>query len=219
MFSLVVFDWDGTLMDSEARIVGCLQAAARDCAVPEPGRTAARDVIGLGLDQAIATLFPRQAAAAHAQLARRYREHFLVLNQMRSELFPGVAATLADLAERGYMLAVATGKSRRGLDRELHETGLGDLFHATRCADETLSKPNPLMLLEVMDELGAEAGETLMVGDTEYDILMASNAGAAALGVSYGVHEPERLLASGALGYLQRLDELPRWLEKARLTA
>ena len=212
MYNLVVFDWDGTLMDSEARIVSCLQAAARDLAVAVPSESASREVIGLGLAEAMATLFPAEASDMHERLALRYREHFLVLNQSRSQLFPGVRETLGALRSADYFLAVATGKSRRGLDRELEETGLGSLFHATRCADETFSKPHPQMLLEVIDELGAARAATLMVGDTEYDMQMAANAGTAALGVTYGVHAPDRLLAMGALHTLDRIDELAGWL-------
>lgn len=212
MYNLVVFDWDGTLMDSEARIVSCLQAAASDLDVAVPSEGASREVIGLGLSEAMAQLFPAEASLTHERLALRYREHFLVLNQSRSQLFPGVRETLAALRAADYFLAVATGKSRRGLDRELEETALGSLFHATRCADETFSKPHPQMLLEVIDELGAAPAATLMVGDTEYDMQMAANAGTAALGVTYGVHAPDRLLAMGALHTLDRIDELAGWL-------
>jgi len=213
MYRLLVFDWDGTLMDSEARIVSCLQAAARDLNVEVPTESASREVIGLGLSEAVAKLFPAQAAPMHERLALRYREHFLVLNQSRSKLFPGVRETLEGLLAADYFLAVATGKSRRGLDRELDETGLRSLFHATRCADETFSKPHPQMLMELIDELGAAPSTTLMVGDTEYDIQMAANAGAAAVGVSYGVHAPDRLMAQGALHMLERIDELSAWLK------
>lgn len=212
MYNLVVFDWDGTLMDSEARIVSCLQAAARDLDVAVPSEGASREVIGLGLSEAMAKLFAAEASVTHERLALRYREHFLVLNQSRSQLFPGVRETLAALRAADYFLAVATGKSRRGLDRELEETGLSYLFHATRCADETFSKPHPQMLLEVIDELGAVPAATLMVGDTEYDMQMAANAGTAALGVAYGVHTPDRLMATGALATLDRIDELAGWL-------
>jgi len=212
MFELLVFDWDGTLMDSEARIVACMQAAAVDLGVEAPSDAATREIIGLGLQEAVRGLFPALAADMHERLALRYREHFLVINQSRSKLFAGVEETLTTLHSSGYLLGVATGKSRRGLDRELEETGLGGLFHATRCADETFSKPHPQMLEELMDELGVAASTTLMVGDTEYDMQLASNAGAAALGVTYGVHAPERLMAQGALATVGGIGELIGWL-------
>jgi phosphoglycolate phosphatase len=211
-FELVVFDWDGTLMDSEARIVACIQAAFQDIGRPPPSREAAGDIIGLGLDDAMARLWPEADADQRAAVAAHYRRHFLVTDETPSALFPGARAMLERLASEGYLLAVATGKSRVGLDRSLAETGLGDLFHATRCADETFSKPNPQMLLEIMDELGVAAARTLMVGDTEYDLQMAFNARAHALAVCHGVHAPERLRALGPLACLASLAEIPQWL-------
>ena len=129
-----------------------------------------------------------------------------------SELFPGARELLEGLADSGYFLAVATGKSRRGLEKELEITGLGDLLHVTRCADETFSKPNPQMLLEILDYTGREPHQALVVGDTEFDMLMAANARTPAVGVSHGVHAPERLLEAGALAVFDRLGELPGWL-------
>ena len=215
-FKLIVFDWDGTLMDSEARIVACIHAAFADLGVAAPSAAEARDIIGLGLDEAMAVLWPGSTPQERQALVDRYRYHFLVANATPSELFPGVVETLDWLRGRGYMLAVATGKSRRGLDLVLGTTGLGGYFQVTRCADETFSKPHPQMLLEIMDELGARGEETLMVGDTEYDMQMASNAGAYALAVCYGVHAPERLLAQGPLGCLADLVDMPAWLQDRR---
>jgi phosphoglycolate phosphatase len=212
-FKLIVFDWDGTLMDSEARIVACIHAAFGDLGLPLPSLESARDIIGLGLDEAMAVLLPEAGAQGRRALMERYRHHFLVANETPSELFPGVAQTLAWLRGRDYLLAVATGKSRRGLDLVLSSTGLGGHFDATRCADETVSKPHPEMLLQIMDELGVSGPDTLMVGDTEYDMQMARNAGAHALAVCYGVHAPERLLAQGPLGCLADLADMPAWLE------
>jgi phosphoglycolate phosphatase len=213
-FKLIVFDWDGTLMDSEARIVACIHAAFADLGAPLPSRSAARDIIGLGLAEAMAALWPDSGDAESQALAERYRYHFLVANETPSELFPGVVETLDWLRSRDYLLAVATGKSRRGLDLVLGTTQLGAYFQTTRCADETFSKPHPQMLLEIMEELGARGDETLMVGDTEYDMQMARNAGAHALGVSYGVHAPGRLLAQGPLGCLADLVDMPAWLKQ-----
>ena len=212
MYELIVFDWDGTLMDSEATIVQCLQKAAADLGHPVPDEARARDVIGLGLHQALARLFPEADDAQVNALANQYRRHFLDPERPPSPLFPGAGELLETLASRDYLLAVATGKSRRGLDMELEHTGLGDFFHCTRCADEAFSKPHPQMLLDVIDYLGVEKGRTLVVGDTEYDMQMAANAGSHAVGVSYGVHAPERLQKEGALAVFDRLGEIPDWL-------
>lgn len=213
-FELIVFDWDGTLMDSQARIVDCILAAFADMGLEPPSRESAADIIGLGLDDAMARLRPAASPAERTALGRHYRRHYLFANRTRSDLFPGARDTLERLREAGYLLAVATGKSRVGLAKSLAETGLEPLFHATRCGDETFSKPHPQMLMELMDELGVRPGQTLMVGDTEYDLQMASNAGACALAVCYGVHEPGRLLACRPLACLESLPEIPRWLER-----
>jgi len=211
---LIVFDWDGTLMDSQARIVACIHAAFADLGLPRPSEEAAKDIIGLGLDEAMAVLMPEAGQEDRLALIERYRHHFLVANDTPSQLFSGVSETLEWLSSRGHLLAVATGKSRRGLDQVLAATGLGGHFQATRCADETFSKPHPEMLLQIMEELGVRGAETLMVGDTEYDMQMARNAGVQALAVCYGVHSPERLLAQGPLGCLADLADMPAWLER-----
>ncbi|WP_295427754.1 HAD-IA family hydrolase [uncultured Thiodictyon sp.] len=213
-FSLIVFDWDGTLMDSQARIVDCLQAAFVEVGQPVPSREAAADIIGLGLDEAMARLWPAAAAAQRQLVADHYRRHFLGGNTTPSALFAGARETLEQLRAAGYLLAVATGKSRRGLDLSLAETGLAGHFQATRCADEGFSKPHPQMLLEIMDELGVAPARTLMIGDTEYDLQMAANAGAGALAVCYGVHAPERLRALHPLACLDSLAAIPQWLRQ-----
>lgn len=211
-YPLVVFDWDGTLMDSEARIVACLQAAARDAAVAEPSRAAARDIIGLGLAEAIGRLFPVQGPAEQQRIVAGYRRHWLGSGQGASPLFDGARELLAELDAAGRLLAVATGKSRRGLDHVFEETGLGHHFVTTRCADEAYSKPHPQMLLDILEQVGVDAADTLVVGDTEYDMQMARNAGAQAVGIAHGVHSPERLLDSGALACVADLHELRAWL-------
>ncbi|HSO83057.1 HAD-IA family hydrolase [Thiocapsa sp.] len=211
-FDLIVFDWDGTLMDSEARIVHCLQAAFGDLGLPPPAREAARDVIGLGLDEALLRLHPEADPQTLRDLATGYRRYFLEIDPTPSVLFAGARETLSQLADEGYRLAVATGKGRVGLDKALADTGLGALFNATRCADETFSKPNPQMLFELMDELGADASATLMIGDTEYDMQMALNARTKALAVSYGVHPVERLLPHAPLDCIHDIAALPAWL-------
>jgi len=214
-YRLIVFDWDGTLMDSEARIVACIQTAFHEMGEPPPSLDAARNVIGLGLDEAMAMLWPEASVAERRAVMDRYRTHFLGTNQTPSELFPGAYATLAWLNQREYLLAIATGKSRRGLNAILESTGLREAFHATRCADESASKPAPRMLQEIMAELGVTPSETLMVGDTEYDLQMAHNAGTGALVACYGVHARDRLLTYRPLGCLETLGELPNWLERS----
>lgn len=210
-YKLLVFDWDGTLMDSEARIVESFEAAIGDVGLPPRPRSDLRGIIGLGMPEALNHLFPDEASA-HAALVERYRHHFLVASPTPTPLFEGVRPMLAALEAAGYFLAVATGKARRGLDRVLGETGLDGLFHFTRCADECRSKPHPQMLLEIMERTGVEPEQTLMIGDTEFDLLMARNAGAHALGVTYGVHEPARLLACGPLGCVDSVPALHEWL-------
>lgn len=211
-YPLVVFDWDGTLMDSEARIVHCMQAAAEDVAIAVPSRAAARDIIGLGMIEAVQQLFNAPTPAVTDAIIDRYRHHWLSDSLAPSAMFDGAQSLLADLDQAGYLLAVATGKSRRGLDRVLDETGLGHYFVASRCADEAFSKPHPQMLLDILERTGMEPSQALMVGDTEYDMAMAANAGAHAVGVSHGVHTPDRLRRSGAMTCLNHLSDLPNWL-------
>lgn len=214
-YQLVVFDWDGTLMDSEARIVACLQATARDADIEVPSHDAAKDIIGLGLDEAIARLFDGHPADVLARLGEGYRRHWLGGEHVPAPLFAGVREVIAGLDSAGYLLAVATGKSRRGLNRAFEDTGLAHHFVASRCADETFSKPHPQMLLDILEQVGMDPAQTLVVGDTAYDMEMAANAGCHALGVSYGVHAPDRLLRSGARDCLDDLRELPAWLNAA----
>ncbi|HEY0722148.1 MAG TPA: HAD-IA family hydrolase [Gammaproteobacteria bacterium] len=211
-FKLLVFDWDGTLMDSEARIVACLRAASADLGLEVLPDATIRNIIGLGLREAIDALYPGSNDEIHHGMTERYRHHFLTADPTPTQLFEGAAETLQALAGEGYLLAVATGKGRNGLNRVLEETGLLSLFHTTRCADETFSKPHPLMLTEIMEELGTEPDETLMIGDTEYDMLMARNARTEALAVSYGVHELERLLKYEPAGHINSITELLPWL-------
>jgi len=212
LFHLLVFDWDGTLMDSEARIVACLEMALADLGLPSLPRERLSNVIGLGLPEAVRDLLPDAGHELVARFIDRFRHHFLSPEPVPSTLFPGVLETLTRLADAGYLLAVATGKSRRGLDRSLTETGCAGLFAITRCADECSSKPHPQMLLEIMTDLDTPPHQTLMIGDTEYDLQMAGNAGTAALAVSYGVHERARLLQHGPLACLDHIAEIVPWL-------
>lgn len=210
-FDLIVFDWDGTLMDSTAFIVDALQAACLDMGLPVPERSEAAHVIGLGLAEAVAYLAPELDAAGGQQLAARYRYHYLAHDDKQTP-FAGVEAMLGGLRDAGFALAIATGKARRGLDRALDQCGLRRYFDATRCADESFSKPHPGMLLELMDEFGLEASRLLMVGDTTHDIQMAQNASAPAVAVSYGAHPREALLATGPLALVDSVPQLMEWL-------
>ncbi len=209
---LIVFDWDGTLMDSVDRIVGCMQAASIDVGVRTPSADAVKDIIGLGLKEALLRLFPDCDELTRRQLVVHYRRHFLHESHIVSCLFEGVTEVLIELRAAGYDLAVATGKARRGLDKVLIETKTVDYFSATRCADETQSKPHPQMLLDLMDGLGVGPHQTLMVGDTEFDLEMASAAGVAAIAVDYGAHEVNRLLRHSPLACLSDIRQLSPWL-------
>ncbi len=208
---LLVFDWDGTLMDSEAQIVSCMQAAIGDLDLEQRSVDEIRNIIGLGLQEAVNGLYPGADASLTQAIADQYRTHWLASDHP-SPLFPGVEATLHLLKEEGFRLAVATGKGRKGLDKVLQQTGLGGLFDATRCSDETRSKPHPLMLEEIMRETTLAPAQTVMIGDTEYDLEMARNAGAHRMGVTYGVHSLERLQRHEPLLCLDQMSELTDWL-------
>ena len=210
-FDLIVFDWDGTLMDSAAAIVRAMQAAARDLDLPPPPDERARYVIGLGLGDALRHAIPELEEADYPRMVERYRHHYLSSDHELS-LFEGVDALIDALAGRGHLLAVATGKSRLGLNRALGHTGLGRYFHATRCADECFSKPHPAMLEELMDELGAAPERTLMIGDTTHDLQMARNARTAGLAVGFGAHPVEVLVAESPLACVLTPGELAGWL-------
>jgi phosphoglycolate phosphatase len=186
-FDLIAFDWDGTLFDSTKIIVRCIQAAVRDVGGTVPSDEAAGYVIGLGLMQALAHAAPDVPPEKHAELGARYRYHYMV-HQDDISLFDGVLPLLAALKARGHKLAVATGKSRRGLDETLQAIELKGRFDGSRTADETAGKPHPRMLHELMDEFGVLPSRTLMIGDTTHDLQMAVNAACASVGVSYGAH-------------------------------
>jgi len=210
-FELLIFDWDGTLMDSAGVIVACIQAASRDMGLPSPSREAASHIIGLGLRQALETLFPDLPADQHPVLADHYRRHYLG-QDAEIPLFEGARELIADLHARGHVLAVATGKARRGLDRAFAHTGLEPFFHASRTADETHSKPHPAMIEELLDELMIEPVQALMIGDTTHDLEMARNAGIASLGAGYGAHPAENLGGLGPLAVCSSFADLAHWL-------
>jgi len=209
-FRLLVFDWDGTIIDSASTIAACIQDASRELGLEVPDAERASHVIGLGLQDAMRIAVPGLPAKRYSEFVASYRSHF----QMRKDsmqLFDGMRALLEGLA-RKHLLAIATGKSRRGLDRDLEFHGLRPLFVASRCADETHPKPHPAMLTELMDELCTAKVETLMVGDTSHDMEMARAAGVAALAVTYGAHPEAGLRACEPLECLSSVRELTEWL-------
>jgi phosphoglycolate phosphatase len=212
-FDLIAFDWDGTLFDSTKIIVRCIQRAVVDVGGAMPSDKDASYVIGMGLMQALAHAAPDVPKEKYPQLGARYRYHYTA-QQNDIALFDGVLALLEQLKARHHWLAVATGKSRRGLDEALGSVQLRGMFDGSRTADETAGKPHPLMLQELMSEFGAEPRRTLMIGDTTHDLQMALNAGCAAVGVSYGAHEPGDFDALGPLFVAHTVAELHAWLLK-----
>ena len=210
-FDLIIFDWDGTLADSANAIVFSIQGAARDLGVTEPSNEEARYVIGLGLSEAIEHLFPGLTSQNLFLLSERYRHHYLTQDKKIS-LYKGVSEIIRALHAENFLLAVATGKSRAGLNRAFKSSGLGSFFHASRCADETFSKPHPAMLLELMSQLGVEANRTLMIGDTTHDLQMATNAFVSGVGVTYGAHPKENLETLAPLTCVESVTKLHLWL-------
>ena len=210
-FDLIAFDWDGTLFDSTAIIVRCIQAAVRDVGGTMPIDKEAAYVIGMGLMQALAHAAPDVPLEKYTELGNRYRFHYLQ-HQDDLSLFDGVLPLLNDLRERGHLLAVATGKSRRGLDEALHSVDLRGVFDGSRTADQTAGKPHPLMLQELMAEFDVAPERLLMIGDTTHDLQMAVNAGCASVGVSYGAHEPDAFHALQPLAVVHSVRELHDWL-------
>jgi phosphoglycolate phosphatase len=211
-FDLIAFDWDGTLFDSTGLIVRCIQAACRDIGTPAPSDLQAAYVIGLGLMDALRHAVPDLAVQRYPELGRRYRHHYMA-RQHEVMLFDGTLPMLQALKARNHRLAVATGKSRQGLNEALQSAGLQTLFDSTRTADETASKPDPLMLLELMAELGADPDRTLMIGDTTHDLQLAVNAGVACVAVSYGAHPSDDFQRYEPLFVAHSTAELSAWLQ------
>lgn len=209
---LIVFDWDGTLMDSVAHIVFSLQTAITELNLSPKTDDEIKNIIGLGLREAFLALYPHSNTNELIELTASYRKRFFQQQENPSELFPGVRELIDNLLQQDYLLAIATGKGRNGLDKVLMETGLEQYFPITRCADESHSKPHPQMLHDIMQYYGIGPEETIMVGDTEYDLHMANNASANSLGVTYGVHEKQRLLDCKPLGLVNNVQELQQWL-------
>lgn len=212
-FDLICFDWDGTLFDSTALIVRAIQQAVADVGGQQPSRETAAYVIGMALAPALAHAAPDVPPEKHPLLAERYRQHYLAC-QNDISLFDGVRPLLAELKARHHWLAVATGKSRRGLDGALRLAGLQAAFDGSRTADETAGKPSPLMLHELMREFGCDPERTLMIGDTTHDLQMARNAGCCAVAVSYGAHDSPTLAALEPLHIAHSVSGLRRWLSQ-----
>jgi phosphoglycolate phosphatase len=212
-FDLVVFDWDGTLFDSTALITRCIQAACADVGVAVPSDTQASYVIGMGLIEALQHAAPGLPRERYPELGARYRHHYTA-RQHEVMFFDGTLAMLETLKSRGHLLAVATGKSRRGLDDALNTSALRGLFDATRTADETASKPDPRMLHELMNDLQVPPGRTLMIGDTTHDLQLALNAGVASIGVSYGAHDHGAFDAFPTKHVAHSMTDLHDWLRR-----
>lgn len=212
-FDLIVFDWDGTLFDSTALIVRCIQNACRDLGVAVPPVERAAYVIGLGLRDALEHAVPDLPPQRYGELAQRYRHHYLA-SQHELSLFGGTLDMLRELKARHHWLAVATGKGRQGLNDALAHADLVGMFDGTRTADETASKPNPRMLMELIDQFGVRADRTLMIGDTTHDLQLAQNAGTASLGVSFGAHDHAAFEPFKPRHVAHSTAELHQWLRE-----
>jgi phosphoglycolate phosphatase len=211
-FDLIVFDWDGTLFDSTALIVRCIQSACADIGAPVPADRDAAYVIGLGLQEALARAAPGLPPERVQALVERYRHHYFN-DRHALTLFPGVLEMLQALRRRRHRLAVATGKARRGLDDALAQAELQHMFDASRTADETASKPDPRMLNELIHHFGVAPQRTLMIGDTTHDLQLARNAGTAAVGVAYGAHPHEDFAPFAPRHVAHSVADLARWLD------
>lgn len=210
---LLIFDWDGTLVNSIDRIVESLQVAARKCQLKPPSQASAKAIIGLSLIEAFAVLYPEINDAALTENFRQaYVDNYFILEQQPSQFYPGVRDALDDFKRAGYQLAVATGKSRRGLNHMLHSHNMQDFFHITRCADETKSKPDPLMLEQILQHCTRQPQQAIMVGDSPYDLKMANRAAIPAVAVSYGAQPIEVLLQQQPALTIDRFGELADWL-------
>lgn len=210
-YSAIVFDWDGTVMDSTHSIVVSIQSACADLGLSVPDARDAAWVIGLSLESALYRCVPDLTASQLPLFLDRYRHHFFNRDH-EIKLFDGIVDVLGMVRQRDAMLAVATGKSRVGLNRVLEQVQLHDMFHTTRCADETVSKPDPAMLHEILAELQLEPAQVLMVGDTTHDIDMATNAGIDSMAVTYGAHDVPTLKASRPTAIVSSVLEMQSWL-------
>ena len=209
---LLIFDWDGTLSDSVSRIAECMQMAAAQHQLPIPSHQQAANIVGLGLSQAVKSLFPNADNPLIASISQSYSAHYRAKATGPADFFPHVKEVLQQLKDQGYLLAVATGKSHAGLERELLASDLESFFHATRCADQTASKPDPLMLEQLLDQFKLSAEQAIMVGDTTYDMEMAKNANMPRLAVSYGAHSVERLASYQPIACIDCFSDIKNYL-------
>lgn len=212
MYKLLIFDWDGTIIDSASKIISSMQTAARDCDFEIPTDEQVRNIIGLGLPEALRDIFPDIDDQGVEQMRLRYGHYFLREDTTPTPLFSGVLQSLESMKNKGMRMAVATGKSRKGLDRAFADTGLGFAFETSRCADETTSKPHPHMLEEILAETGVKAEEAVMIGDTEYDLDMGQRAGMDVIAVSYGAHHVDRLKGYKPVLETDHFPEIEAWL-------
>lgn len=217
-YALVIFDWDGTLIDSTARIISSFQGAAGELGLRIPPNDDVKNIIGLGLTEAIEQVMPELDSPGIRELAQAYSRHYVEVDRTPTALFDRVEEGLEQLCSDGFRLAVATGKSRRGLDRVIKETGLAAYFAVTRCADETRSKPHPQMLNEILAHTGLAADSAVMVGDTDYDLNMATNAGMDGLAVTYGAHALARLDAARPTHRADSFVEAVEWIRDRKRT-
>ncbi len=211
-YQLIIFDWDGTLMDSLSRIVSCMQAAAQDLDIIPASRASIENIVGLALDIAIRQLHPELTADQVQLMRQRYSFHYIQAESTPSPFFAGIPKMLRSLSQRGHLLSVATGKSRKGLSRVFDAHGVGALFHSSRCADETKSKPAPDMLLDILQLHGVDPEQAIMVGDTEYDLEMATRANIDAVGVTWGAHDITRLRRHNPKTCFEQVEDLSAWL-------
>ncbi|MCB1615116.1 MAG: HAD-IA family hydrolase [Pseudomonadales bacterium] len=211
--TLYIFDWDGTLIDSAEKIIASMQGAALELGLTAPGDDEVRHIIGLGLPEAILYLFPDLHLSERTRLQQLYSRHFVEAESMVSAAFPGVQETLQTLLQQGHQLAVATGKSRRGLERAFKDSGLARFFCSSRCADETKSKPHPLMLQQLLDECRVPFDQAVMIGDTSYDMEMASRLSMPRVAVSYGAHSKDKLLAYSPDMIIDDFSQVLAWQE------
>ena len=211
-YKLIIFDWDGTIIDSQAHILHSMKNALEDEDLSIPSDDAIRHIIGLSLYKAIETLVPELNAEAVNRVAENYRRHFFAEAHSSSELFNGAEDVIRDLHASGYYLAVATGKGRNGLDIALNKTGLEHYFHITRCADETRSKPDPMMLDEILTDLELSAEQAIMVGDTSYDVEMAQNIKMDSIAVTYGMHDKQHLKNYAPTHFIDSIDQISQFV-------
>lgn len=211
-YELIIFDWDGTIINSQAHIISCMRKGIADEGLPIPSDNEISHIIGLSLSRAIETLLPNINAQQVQNISDSYRAHFFSDTNEGSPLFDGAAEIIQDLHANGYYLAVATGKGRRGLDDALHTTGLEPYFHITRCADETRSKPDPLMLNEILTDLDLSVNDAVMVGDTSYDMDMAKNIKMDSIAVTYGMHDKKLLEESAPTHFIDNIEQLSQFV-------